>query len=85
MTRQLRAGKGKNGLVLANGGVMTYQHVVCLSSSPRHGGSPYPGRAPLPEAVTDVPVPTVAAEAEGEAVIEASLPPPTSNLLRTIH
>jgi hypothetical protein len=85
MTRQLRAGKGKNGLVLANGGVMTYQHVVCLSSSPRHDSSPYPGKAPLPEAVADVPVPTVAAEAEGEAVIEVSLPPPASNLLRTIH
>ena len=67
---------------------MTYQHVVCLSSSPRHDSSPYPGKAPLPEAVTDVTVPTVAIEADGEAVIEVSLPSthlqPTSNYSLTI-
>jgi hypothetical protein len=73
MTRQLRAGKGKNGLVLANGGVMTYQHVICLSSSPRRDGSPYPEKSPLPDVVTDVPVPAVDVEAEGQAVIEVSL------------
>jgi hypothetical protein len=73
MTRQLRDSKGKNGLVLANGGVMTYQHVICLSSSPRRDGSPYPERPPLPEVVTDVPAPAVEVQAEGEAVIEVSL------------
>jgi hypothetical protein len=73
MTRQLRAGKAKNGLVLANGGVMTYQHVICLSSSPRRDGSPYPEKPPLPDVVTDVPVPAVDVEAEGQAVIEVSL------------
>lgn len=73
MTRQLRAGEGKNGLVLANGGVMTYQHVVCLSSSPRCDGSPYPDRPPLPDVIDDVPVPTVDAEVEGEAYIEVTI------------
>ncbi len=80
MTRQLRAGKGKHGLVLANGGVMTYQHVICLSSSPRGDRSLYPASPPLPDVITDVPVPTVQVEAEGEASIEVSLPLVTSNL-----
>jgi hypothetical protein len=74
MTRQLRRGKrSSNGLVLANGGVVTYQHVICLSSQPRRDGSPYPDTNPLPEAVTDVPVPPVDEQAEGEATIEVSL------------
>lgn len=74
MTRQLRQGKGRTGLILANGGVMSYQHVLCLSSSGRQGGSPYPIRNPLPEGVTDLPVPTVDAKVEGseEATIEVN-------------
>lgn len=71
MVRQLRKGSGQNGLVLANGGVVTYQHVVCLSSRPRI--SPYPESNPLPAIVTDVPVPTVDLQADGEAVIEVSI------------
>lgn len=82
MTRQLRAGNGKYGLVLANGGVMTYQHVVCLSSSPRRDGSPYPERPPLPEVVSDVPIPAVNVQAEGEAVIEVSLAVPAPGVFR---
>ncbi|EXJ72739.1 uncharacterized protein A1O5_03886 [Cladophialophora psammophila CBS 110553] len=72
MTRQLRKGKGRHGLILANGGVMTYQHVLCLSTTRRRGGFPYPDRDPLPEFVTDLPVPKVDAKVEGEheAVIE---------------
>ncbi|KIY00507.1 uncharacterized protein Z520_04192 [Fonsecaea multimorphosa CBS 102226] len=72
MTRQLRKGKGRHGLILANGGVMTYQHVICLSTTRRRGGSPYPDRDPLPEFVTDIPVPKVDGKVEGEqdAVIE---------------
>ncbi len=73
MTRQLRAGKGKHGLILANGGVMTYQHVVCLSAKPRHDGSAYPENPPLPDVITDLPVPVIDANAEGDCVIEASL------------
>jgi len=70
MTRQLRAGKGTNGLVLANGGVVTYQHVTCLSRYPRNDGSAYSATKPLEEVVTDVPVPEVEVKAEGEAVVE---------------
>jgi hypothetical protein len=70
MTRQLRAKKGKNGLILANGGVLSYQHVICLSSQPRKGG--YPDRNPLPEVITDIPVPEIEGKPEGEAIIEVS-------------
>lgn len=71
MTRQIRQGKGKHGLVLANGGVITYQYVVCLSKQPRKDGSPYPSKNPLPDIITTIPVPPVDSQAEGAAVIEA--------------
>jgi len=74
MVRQLRKGKGRHGLILANGGVFTYQHVVCLSTMRRRDGSPYPDIDPLPEVVTDVPIPAVDSRAEGEATIEVSFP-----------
>ncbi|KIW15973.1 hypothetical protein PV08_06023 [Exophiala spinifera] len=72
MTRQLRQGKGRNGLILANGGWVTYQHVLCLSTMRRRGGTAYPDHAPLPDHVTDVPIPQVDIKVEGdqEAVIE---------------
>ncbi|KAH7076700.1 hypothetical protein BKA63DRAFT_510550 [Paraphoma chrysanthemicola] len=69
MTRRIRAGKGKKGLVLCNGGVLSYQYVVILSSVPRRNGA-YPLENPLPEVITDVDVPTLALEAEGDAVVE---------------
>lgn len=75
MVRQLRKespGRPKNGLVLANGGVLSYQHVIVLSSHPRRDRASYPSRAPLPELVTDVPVPMIDEQAEGEAIIEVS-------------
>ncbi|CZT11141.1 uncharacterized protein RCO7_05574 [Rhynchosporium graminicola] len=68
MTRKIRNGDAKKGLVLANGGMVTYQYVVCLSSQPRE--SPYPERNPLPEVLTDEPVPEVDDQAEGEAIVE---------------
>ena len=67
MTRQLRAGKGTNGLVMANGGFLTYQYVVCLSRNPR--STPYPEKNPLPDHL-DTPAPEVVEEANGEAVVE---------------
>ncbi|KAF2498353.1 hypothetical protein BU16DRAFT_481187 [Lophium mytilinum] len=70
MVRQLRRGDKKNGLVLANGGVLGYQHVVCLSSQPRKNGSAYPGKNPLPELLSDLPVPPIEEHPEGEATIE---------------
>jgi hypothetical protein len=69
MTRQLRAGKGKKGLVLCNGGVLSYQYVLILSREPRKQGA-YPLANPLPEVITDVPAPELALTAEGEAVVE---------------
>lgn len=81
MVRQLRKGNGRNGLVLANGGVATYQHVVVLSSHPRKDGAEYPQKNPLPEYVDDLPVPKITVEAEGEAVVEV-MSIPTPQLLR---
>lgn len=72
MTRQIRQGKGTNGLVLANGGVVTYQHAICLSAQPRRDGSPYPDKNPLPDVITDVPLPPVDEQVEGEATVEVS-------------
>lgn len=69
MTRALRGGRGKNGLILCNGGVLSYQHVVILSTSPRSDGQ-YPLKNPLPAKITDVPVPELDVAPEGEAVVE---------------
>jgi len=69
MVRELRKGKAKNGLVLANGGILTYQYVVCLSSRPRKDNS-YPDENPLPNLLEDVPVPIVDEQVEGMAIIE---------------
>ncbi|KAF2679380.1 acetyl-CoA acetyltransferas-like protein [Lentithecium fluviatile CBS 122367] len=68
MTRKIRAGKGKRGLVLSNGGWLSYQYVVILSKEPRRDGG-YPGKNPLPEH-TNVPAPEIDEEAEGEGVVE---------------
>lgn len=70
MVRHLRRGKDTNGLILANGGVCTYQHVICLSSKPRKDASAYPAKNPLPPVVTDWYAPPIDAEAEGEAIVE---------------
>ncbi|CAG8976842.1 hypothetical protein HYALB_00012659 [Hymenoscyphus albidus] len=67
MVRELRKGNAENGLVLANGGVVTYQHVVCLSTKPRK--TPYPDENPL---LTEVPdeSPAIEERPEGEAIVE---------------
>lgn len=72
IVRQLRdpSTQKNNGLVLANGGVLTYQHVVCLSKHPRKDGKSYPAQNPLPEIITDLPIPRIVENAEGEATIE---------------
>ncbi|KAF2850822.1 acetyl-CoA acetyltransferas-like protein [Plenodomus tracheiphilus IPT5] len=69
LTRALRDGKGEVGLVLCNGGVMSYQCAVILSKKPREAGE-YPVENPLPEQITDVEVPELAVNPEGEAVVE---------------
>lgn len=70
MVRQLRAGTGTTGLILANGGMVTYQHAVCVSRIPRRDGTVYPQNNPLPEKITDVSVPVIVFEASGDALIE---------------
>ena len=72
MVRYLRSRPAQYGLVLANGGVVSYQHVVCLSTLPRKDGSAYPKENPLPPYITDIPVPSISTQPEGEAIIEVS-------------
>ena len=69
MTRELRQGHRRNGLILANGGVMTHQHAVILSRSSRSDHSPYPDHDILPEHLSSE-APPFAEHPEGEAVIE---------------
>ncbi|PGH10239.1 hypothetical protein AJ79_05494 [Helicocarpus griseus UAMH5409] len=69
MVRQLRLGKGQYGLVLANGGVVSYHHTVCLSRNPRKDGSPYPSQNPLPRNLRDD-HPPIDERAQGRAVVE---------------
>lgn len=68
MTRHIRNRDNRNGLILANGGVLSYQHVVCLSTAPPR--LEYAKAPPLSEHVDDVPAPQYEASPEGEAVIE---------------
>ncbi|KAF2673609.1 hypothetical protein BT63DRAFT_421745 [Microthyrium microscopicum] len=70
MVRRLRNGREKNGLILANGGTLTYQHVICISSSPRADGSGYPEQDMLPENLEHLPKPRVTRDAVGEVTIE---------------
>lgn len=71
MVRELRKGKAANGLVLANGGIATYQHVVCLSKNPRK--TPYPERNPLHNVDPDE-GPRIEERPEGEAIVEVDKP-----------
>ncbi|ETS80692.1 hypothetical protein PFICI_08221 [Pestalotiopsis fici W106-1] len=71
MTRELRSGRFNTGLILANGGVMTHQYAICLSRSPRKGGSGYPSRNPLPHHLEGLSTPQFLEYATGEAVIES--------------
>ena len=81
MTRQLRQGRKRTGLILANGGVLTYHAVVCLSRSPRHDGLPYPSRNPLADIIRDVHVPQVDAQADGEGIVEVGRSSPKLSCL----
>ena len=70
MVRELRKGGVTKGLVLANGGVLTHQYAVCISSRPREDGILYPGTNPLSTDLYNTTLPPVDAKAEGEAIIE---------------
>jgi hypothetical protein len=70
MTRALRDGRGKTGLVLCNGGVLSYQFVVVLSKEGRkEGEGGYPLESGLPE-VLDSDAPEIVETPVGEASIE---------------
>lgn len=75
MSRQIRNGRFQTGLVLANGGVLSYQHAICLSSRARTNNSSYHDSRLDCDAVVDGPAPAVQTFAEGEAVIEVSWSP----------
>lgn len=68
MSRQIRSGKVNNGLVLANGGVISYQHSLCLSSRPR-AASRYPDSR-ISSATVIGASPPVEVFSEGDATIE---------------
>jgi hypothetical protein len=69
MTRVIRRREHQNGLVLANGGVLSWQHALCLSAYPRRDASAYVRREILDNG--DVPQgPAFTPTAKGEAVIE---------------
>ncbi|KAL2811210.1 hypothetical protein BJX63DRAFT_289692 [Aspergillus granulosus] len=72
VTRQLRTKKQSanrtHGLVLANGGVLSYHHTVILSTHPR-SDSTYPAWNPLPSKL-DEDHPVIEESANGAGVIE---------------
>ncbi|KAE8372227.1 hypothetical protein BDV26DRAFT_286128 [Aspergillus bertholletiae] len=69
MVRQLRGGKSRNGLILANGGVLTYQHAICLSSLVPSSNQ-YPRVQHSHPAAVEASVPRITNVAEGDAIIE---------------
>ncbi|GKU07933.1 hypothetical protein FLAG1_10956 [Fusarium langsethiae] len=69
MVRVIRNGKYQNGLVLANGGVVSWQHAVCLSACPKRHGSAYREQPVLDNGQT-CQGPAFTAQAQGEAIIE---------------
>ncbi|KAH7040931.1 thiolase [Microdochium trichocladiopsis] len=70
MTRLIRKSEVKTGLILANGGMLTYQHALCLSKGARREASPYPSKNPLPEFSKGVIAPPVSEKPQGRAIIE---------------
>lgn len=74
MSRQIRSGNIHNGLVLANGGVLSYQHAICLSSKRGTSRAEYPDSRVESDAVVGGLSPSVETFAEGEAMVEVSVP-----------
>lgn len=69
MVRRLRKGSHRTGVILANGGFLSYQHAICLAVSPRKQGTSYPDSRRF-ESSPSEPIPPIDSEAEGRAVIE---------------
>lgn len=72
MTKQLRKGDKLHGLVLANGGHATYQHVTILSRK-RPDKITFPTSDVLPKLLVHDDVPLFDTTASGAAKIEVSL------------
>ncbi|OBT70566.1 hypothetical protein VF21_10355 [Pseudogymnoascus sp. 05NY08] len=71
MVQQLRSAHGiRNGLILANGGVLSYENTVCLSNKPRQDGLPYPRENVVLETPAELPCPSFDEQAEGPVTIE---------------
>ena len=70
MVRFLRDGKGTNGLVLANGGVATYQHAICLSTKSFSTKHPYARNSTLSENLDSLDESAIERKPSGEAMIE---------------
>ena len=62
-----------NGLILGNGGVLTYENAICLSTRPRNSEEAYPVIEKLPLTAPKQMVPPIHKQAAGEAVIEVSV------------
>ncbi|KAG8361680.1 hypothetical protein FVEN_g1009 [Fusarium venenatum] len=69
MVKVIRNGKYQNGLVLANGGVLSWQHAICLSAQPKRKGSSYQAQRVLDNGQTSQ-GPAFTDEAQGGAIIE---------------
>lgn len=59
-----------HGMVLANGGVLTYHHAVCLSNHPPLPGNSYPKENPLPSFIDTITLAPVDRAPNGEAIME---------------
>lgn len=68
MSRQIRSRRINTGLILANGGVLSYQHALCLASRPR-AASPYPDSRISSDTIVGA-SPQVEAFPQGAAKIE---------------
>lgn len=74
MVQQLRSAQGKrNGLILANGGVASYENTVCLSNIPRLDGLPYSQDNVVLDTAAELPCPPFDEQAEGPATIEVGV------------
>ncbi|KUI63541.1 hypothetical protein VM1G_10193 [Cytospora mali] len=69
MSRQIRSGTINTGIILANGGVLSYQHALCLSSRSKIASSPYPDSLVSSSTVVGI-SPPIEAFSEGDARIE---------------
>lgn len=72
MVRRLREGDGQTGLILANGGLLSYQHAICISTQPRKNQNLYPDSGALLSGPSNQ-IPPIDSEADGEAIVEVKL------------